>query len=248
MDFERVLSLCVAFLLVVGFSDSAIAQDAKFEKGIYDVTEHNQDQVKNLFVEDQVTIKYARASQMDQAGRWVRLGPNGEVYEIVGEHLPGAGTETILINYQSLADDITDKDLWRPPCMIFYQVLPVDSDGPVRLSDAFEVEPTLGVRPLPGEWFTLPQAKLAARVYPNPFNPSTTISYNLPGDAFVSIVIYDVTGQEVRRLVGETKAAGRYKVRWDGKDQFGRDVSSGVYFARIEAGPFSTSQKMLLLK
>ena len=60
--------------------------------------------------------------------------------------------------------------------------------------------------------------------------------------------IYDVIGQEVRRLVSEQKIAGRYHMQWDARDNLGRSVSSGVYIAKVSAGSCSASQKMLLLK
>ena len=90
--------------------------------------------------------------------------------------------------------------------------------------------------------------EFGTHIYPNPFNPATTIAYDLPSESAVSIVIYDALGQEVRRLVTEQKNAGRYTVQWDALDNLGRGVGSGVYIAKVEAGQFSASQKMLLLK
>ena len=61
-------------------------------------------------------------------------------------------------------------------------------------------------------------------------------------------MIYDALGQEVRRLVADTKSAGRYTIQWDARENLGRGVGSGVYIAKVEAGAFSATQKMLLLK
>ena len=79
--------------------------------------------------------------------------------------------------------------------------------------------------------------------YPNPFNPSTTIEYNLPEQAFVTVDIYDLLGRKVERLVGQNQQAGRYRVVWEAKEQ-----ASGVYFYRIDAGEISHMRKMILLK
>jgi hypothetical protein len=84
--------------------------------------------------------------------------------------------------------------------------------------------------------------------YPNPFNPATTIQYALPRASEVSVAIYNVLGQRVRSLVNEHQDPGYKTVWWDGKDDGGNEVSSGVYFYRIEAGDFVQSKKMTLLK
>jgi hypothetical protein len=77
--------------------------------------------------------------------------------------------------------------------------------------------------------------------YPNPFNPSTTIEFNLPTRSHVSIEIFNILGQRVRRLVDETRSAGSYRIAWDGTDGSGEAVSTGVYY-------IVASRKMLLLK
>ncbi|HEY9166525.1 MAG TPA: right-handed parallel beta-helix repeat-containing protein [Candidatus Kryptonia bacterium] len=85
--------------------------------------------------------------------------------------------------------------------------------------------------------------------YPNPFNPTTTIGYQLPDDnTHVVLNIYSITGQVVRTLVDANQNAGNYKATWDGTNNSGVQVSSGVYFYRIAAGKFSQVKKLLLLK
>ncbi len=84
--------------------------------------------------------------------------------------------------------------------------------------------------------------------YPNPFNPSTTIRYALPQAAKVELKIYNILGQVVRKLVDEEQAAGFYEKLWDGKDQNGRPVSTGIYLYQIRAGDFVQSKKMQLIK
>jgi len=84
--------------------------------------------------------------------------------------------------------------------------------------------------------------------FPNPFNPETTIKYNVAEGANVSLRIYNVVGQVVRTLVAEQQNAGRYTVRWNGADDRGVSVSSGIYFYQISAGDFSDVKKLMLLK
>lgn len=84
--------------------------------------------------------------------------------------------------------------------------------------------------------------------YPNPFNPSTTISYEIPEQSMVSLTIFDIRGQEVSTLGQSDKPPGNYEVQWNGLDKSGNPVSTGVYFCRLEAGEFSQTIKMLYLK
>ena len=79
--------------------------------------------------------------------------------------------------------------------------------------------------------------------YPNPFNPVTTINYNIPVKSHVRLSVYDVHGKELMILINETQAAGNYSQKFDG-----RDFASGYYFYKLEAGEYSRSREMLLIK
>jgi hypothetical protein len=96
--------------------------------------------------------------------------------------------------------------------------------------------------------FAGPTSYQLSQNYPNPFNPETTIRYQVPESSPVSLVIYNLLGQRVRTLVEETKEAGYHHVQWDGRDEWGGTVASGVYFYHMKAGPYSQSKKMTLLK
>jgi uncharacterized lipoprotein YddW (UPF0748 family) len=84
--------------------------------------------------------------------------------------------------------------------------------------------------------------------YPNPFNFETTIEFEIPFDSWVSVKIYDILGREIKTLVSGFKSAGRHKVIWDGRDEQGGYISSGVYFCRMTAGSFSKTIKIVLTK
>jgi len=84
--------------------------------------------------------------------------------------------------------------------------------------------------------------------YPNPFNPTTTISYDLPERAQVTFGLYDILGKQIKTLVNQSQDAGKRIAVWDGTDNLGRQVSAGVYLYQIQAGEFSQTRKMLLLK
>jgi hypothetical protein len=79
--------------------------------------------------------------------------------------------------------------------------------------------------------------------YPNPFNPVSTITFSIPKNEFVSVKVYNLLGQEVETLVNGMQSAGTYTVRFDGSH-----LGSGVYFYRLQAGPYAETKKMLLVK
>jgi hypothetical protein len=94
----------------------------------------------------------------------------------------------------------------------------------------------------------LPSRFALSQNYPNPFNPQTVIQYALPFDCEVQVAIYNILGQRVRTLVNEHQEAGYRRVEWDSRNNEGVEVSSGVYFFRLQAGELTQSRKMLLLK
>lgn len=96
--------------------------------------------------------------------------------------------------------------------------------------------------------FNVPKIFKIHQNFPNPFNPSTTIRYDLPKAVKVSLKIYNVLGQEIKTLVNHKQTAGFKSVDWDGRSNAGHPVSSGVYVYRIEAGSFVKSKKMILLR
>ena len=84
--------------------------------------------------------------------------------------------------------------------------------------------------------------------YPNPFNPTTTISYSLKEDSKVTLEIFNIKGQKVRTLVKENQLAGHHKVVWNGKDENSKPVASGIYFYKMKAGNYTSTKKMILMK
>ncbi len=94
----------------------------------------------------------------------------------------------------------------------------------------------------------IPETFSLSQNYPNPFNPTTTISFGLPKDSQVKVEVYNLLGQKVKVLFNGLAKAGYKSLIWDGKDNAGKPVSSGVYFYRIDAGSYHDSKKMMMLK
>ncbi|MDF1544563.1 MAG: S8 family serine peptidase [bacterium] len=105
---------------------------------------------------------------------------------------------------------------------------------------------TVGITSYPSG--QLPESFQLGQNYPNPFNPTTRIPFSLPRRSEVRVVIYNLLGRELVTLVDEPLSAGSYSVDWDGRNQSGQPVASGVYLYRITADGFAASKKMLLLK
>ena len=94
----------------------------------------------------------------------------------------------------------------------------------------------------------IPDQYFLGQNYPNPFNPTTVISYQLLEVSDVELTIYNQLGQKVRTLVNERQPAERYQIEWDGHDQLGTQVGSGLYLYRLRAGSFVKTHKMVLLR
>ncbi|UCE20014.1 MAG: T9SS type A sorting domain-containing protein [Gemmatimonadota bacterium] len=142
----------------------------------------------------------------------------------IGECVPGLPRVTIsedaLVFLQSLRSYLTDEDFERLMTL---------------------VEKAIGV---PTE-FHLSQN------YPNPFNPSTDIRYQIADNrsaVHTTLKIYNILGQAVRTLVDEVKEPGYYEVTWDGLDEEGHEISSGIYFYRLQSGDFTATRRMVLMK
>jgi hypothetical protein len=84
--------------------------------------------------------------------------------------------------------------------------------------------------------------------YPNPFNPSTTIAVELPKQSRIKIIVYDLLGRVLRELADETRDAGYVEYVWDGRNDHGTNVSSGMYFCRVSAGDWHAVKKMVMMK
>ncbi|MGE5806855.1 MAG: T9SS type A sorting domain-containing protein, partial [Ignavibacteria bacterium] len=84
--------------------------------------------------------------------------------------------------------------------------------------------------------------------YPNPFNPSTEIIFQIVNPSHVTLKVFDILGREVKTLINEEKGNGRHSIRWNGNNNLNEAVSSGIYFYKLDAGSFTNTKKMMLLR
>ena len=113
------------------------------------------------------------------------------------------------------------------------------SDTPIEMTISFG----LGV-----EVASIPELFALHQNFPNPFNPTTQIQYDLPEEQNVTIAIYDVTGRSIRALMNLKQNAGYHSIQWDAKNDVGEIVAGGMYIYTIQAGDFRATKKMVLLK
>jgi 5'-nucleotidase/UDP-sugar diphosphatase len=193
-------------------------------------------EVVNLYLKngsiDNWGIANSLKSKLNQVYKHLQEGENNkalknlkafklEVRALPDKHISGAAAEKLLY----LADKLRDSIIGSP---LFAGTSDSDSDEETETQ--------------------LPQEFKLFQNYPNPFNPSTEIAYTLPRDSYVKLFVYDILGQKVKTLVDEVQSAGPGKVIWDGANENGEKVASGIYFYKLSTAEFSQTKKMLLLK
>ncbi len=94
----------------------------------------------------------------------------------------------------------------------------------------------------------LPEEFLLSQNFPNPFNMETTIEYQLPHSCHVELKIFNLLGQEVRTLIQQKKEAGYFRMNWDGTDNNGRFVNTGIYIVIFQVSNFAQTRKLIVLK
>ncbi len=129
----------------------------------------------------------------------------------------------------------------------------LDIDANIICGETYALSPFAvgvadGLSDASGEGNILPLKFKLGQNFPNPFNPSTKISYDLPQKSDVEIAVYNIIGQKVRVLVNRSQPAGQYEVIWDGLDEQGQMVATGVYLYQIKAGNLTQTKKMVLMK
>lgn len=188
--------------------------------------------------EDEILLRWAVASQTNNLGWEVYRSIDGEVFERVGDLVPGEGSTDEFRTYEFVDADPPEAEV------VYYYLRQIDLNGSVTRSGTIEVlllGTGLGEQVVPG-------ASGLRQNYPNPFNPETTIRFDLGEEAFVSLRIYDGLGQVVRTLAEAALPSGSYSKVWDGRDARGLRVGSGVYYYELRAGTFTSMKKMTLLQ
>lgn len=162
------------------------------------------------------------------------------IYRGVAADFDPTGTEPLA---ETIENALTDSEL-ATGVTYYYRVSAVDFNGNESAASELVSAPVLAVV---GQ-SSIPQQFALHANYPNPFNPTSTIQYDIPEAANVTLVIYDILGREVIRLVDRQIQPGYHRAVWDAKDHVGGAMPTGIYFARLLTPDYTKSIKMLLLR
>ncbi len=178
----------------------------------------------------EVKLQWNTATESNNFGFFVQRTADLNVdWKTIG-FVPGKGTTTVPQQYFFVDANITPR-IW------YYRLQQQDLDGEIHYSQTIEVS-------------LMPTKFALYQNYPNPFNSSTLIKYELPvGEHQVDLIIYDILGHQVRKLVDkEDQQAGAYQISWNGRDDAGLEVPSGVYFYRFQSGNQIFVKKIVLIE
>ncbi|HEX9972566.1 MAG TPA: DUF3160 domain-containing protein, partial [bacterium] len=184
-----------------------------------------------------------------------------EIFVIVNEGGTVRITKGAIFSYyeftQPIADRLTDEK-WRK--LLVSENSPKMPDWVSSFMDLAQPQPTFWEES-PNNLFQkefsrvqiaepklMPKSVKLFQNYPNPFNEKTAIKFQLPKNADVKIEIYNLLGQKIRTLISEPRSAGVHIIKWDGKDDLGRTIASGVYFISLEIEKFRQVNKLVLLR
>lgn len=173
--------------------------------------------------ESSINLSWETATELNNKGFEVQRKSENGTWEKIG-FVEGYGTTTEMHNY-------IFKDVYSGQGITYYRLKQVDLDGKISYSKILSLN--LGA----------PSNFVLNQNFPNPFNPSTNISFFIPNQANVKITIYNQIGEKVTELLNKNLAAGSYNYSWDASGQ-----ASGVYFYEIQTGDFRAIKKMTLIK
>ena len=187
-----------------------------------------------------VLLEWTTGSEINNAGFHLYRATSKEgPFTCITPHLiPGAGNSTISHSYSFLDKQVVDGQTY------WYKLQDIAFDG----SGTFHPAISITYHPSNLENTEIPKRFYLNPAFPNPFNNSTKITYGVPEPAKISLKVYDVRGRLVRTLVAGEKAAGHYHTYWNGRNDLGEAVASGVYFLRLEAPYYQHTRQILLLK
>ena len=141
-----------------------------------------------------------------------------------------------------------NQDIQNPSVMLLFESVATGDDGANPVTSVAEGFGQFTVSLSSSADVVLPGKFALHPNYPNPFNPATLITYDLPAESDIQLVIYDLMGRKVKTLINDVESAGRKTAVWYATDDFGNPVSAGVYLYRLHGGDKTFTRKMILMK
>lgn len=191
--------------------------------------------------QNNVLLEWTTVSEVNNYGFFVQRRADGQMMfeELPDNFVPGQGTTLIPQHYSWQQEQVAAGSYE-------YRLRQVDLDGTQHFTHAIPIvvlAPT-NIR----SSAEIPRSFALYQNHPNPFNPQTTINFDVSERTDVSLVIYSLSGQEVANLLNRNHEVGRYSVSWNSKDADGQNVASGVYLCRLHAGSVVRTVKMVVIR
>ncbi len=185
---------------------------------------------------DSIELTWSTACEKDNLGFIIERSTENFDYKQIASYqthseLTGQGTTSSLSHYRITDANVTSGSSYT------YRLMEVSTDG---------VQTEIGTTSIDVQ--SIPMTTQLFAAYPNPFNPSTTLKYQLVTDSHVSLIVYDILGCEIKTLVNQQQSAAEYQVEWDGSTNSGVAAPSGTYLVRLQAGNCSSIQKVMMIK
>lgn len=197
---------------------------------------------------DQVTLKWRTESEINNLGFDVYRGesPDGPFVKVNPAHIKGAGTDSTPHNYKFVDESAAVGKTY------YYYIEAISFSGEREKSHIIKVIVDISGK-VKVTGLMQPTTFALLQNFPNPFNPETWIPFHLAKDADVTVRIFDIRGKELRTIHLGQMPAGYYDTKgkavlWDGRDSYGEEVSSGIYFYNLTAGKFQATRKLTIIK
>lgn len=183
----------------------------------------------------EVTLRWTTESEIENIGFNIyhSLFGNRDYRQINGELIFGAGNSPTRHEYEYVDKGLTNGVKY------WYKLEDVDYSGNTELHGPVSATPV--AKAAPSEFRLYPN-------YPNPFNTITAITYDLPEEGYVELMVFNIRGEKITTLRRGNQEAGSYRLNWDGTNRNGEMVSSGIYFLRVVSGSYSRTGKMIFVR
>ena len=198
-------------------------------------------------VEQGIILEWATETEVDNLGFIIDRSENGNDWATIAsyqthEELTGQSFSSSRIEYSYINMDVIDGKTY------YYRLSDVNIYGDINRYSPISVQAGDALLSIPEKTDALPQSTIMDNAYPNPFNPSTAITYHLSQGSQVMITIYDMLGRTVVTLLNGYQSTGSYHINWSGTDSNGAKMPSGVYLVHMQAGDRQQVQKIMMVK
>jgi hypothetical protein len=189
--------------------------------------------IEALSTDKGVEINWATQSEVNNLGFfiWRADQVDGEYVQVTNQLIAGLGNSSTGSEYSFVDGNVGSKSVY------WYKIEEISTTGESEFLGPISVMSNF-----------IPDEFALAQNYPNPFNPVTTIVYDVPAQSDVTIRIFSLLGKQVKTIFNEKQSPGRFELEWNGTDDTGRKLASGVYFLRMDADGFTQMRKMTILR